>query len=316
MSTAAAPRRRWPVIAIVAIGLGLALAPVAFQMFTRVPPGGPMIDDFEPYMREAKIDSFTTDLDTIGAAHQESVALLAATPDGETRFGSVASFNDAWPALHEDMTSMLSTMEENIDNYLGIAALPPFVLFPWFFVIPGVLLAGVGIWSLRADEGTPAKGRRVALGALAVGLIAAPAVFQMFTRAPGGAEMISDFERFMTEEKVAEIQGYFLTIGTAEGELRLTAVPELTAAGVAADTSAIATLNAAWPRISNEMAPMIGTMSDNVDNFAGIDALPPFWLFPWFFVVPGLLVALLALATRGAEAERARSVKLIGRTAS
>lgn len=39
------------------------------------------------------------------------------------------------------------------------------------------------------------------------------------------------------------------------------------------------------------MAPMIGTMADNLDNFAGVAALPPFWAVPWFFVGPGLLVA-------------------------
>jgi hypothetical protein len=52
------------------------------------------------------------------------------------------------------------------------------------------------------------------------------------------------------------------------------------------------------------MAPMIGTMADNVGRFAAVDALPPFWLFPWFFVVPGLLVAGLALAARPSRSGR------------
>jgi hypothetical protein len=45
---------------------------------------------------------------------------------------------------------------------------------------------------------------------------------------------------------------------------------------------------------------MIGTMADNVDNFADVDALPAFPLFPWFFVIPGVMIAGLALyAGRG-----------------
>ena len=32
---------------------------------------------------------------------------------------------------------------------------------------------------------------------------------------------------------------------------------------------------------------MIATMSDNIDNFEAVDAMPPFPLFPWFFVIPG-----------------------------
>ncbi len=40
---------------------------------------------------------------------------------------------------------------------------------------------------------------------------------------------------------------------------------------------------------------MVATMSDNVDNYDAVAALPSFDLFPWFFVVPGALVAILAL---------------------
>ena len=48
--------------------------------------------------------------------------------------------------------------------------------------------------------------------------------------------------------------------------------------------------------ILNDMTPMIGAMSDNVANYQAIASLPPFPLFPWFFVLPGVLVAGLALA--------------------
>jgi hypothetical protein len=47
---------------------------------------------------------------------------------------------------------------------------------------------------------------------------------------------------------------------------------------------------------------MIGAMSDNVDNLAGIDALPPFWLFPWFFVLPGVLAGLLGVSAMRRQA--------------
>ena len=296
VSSAPAPRR-WPLRATVAIGIGVALAPAAFQMFGRAPAGGEMIDDFKPHMTAEQIDTFQADLATIGAARGEASTVLAGA-GGPTAHPAVAAFVDEWPAIDEDMGSMLATMDDNIDNYLGVAALPPFALFPWFFVIPGVLLAGVGAWSLRADpDGVPARGRKVALVALAVGLIAAPAVFQMFTRAPGGADMIADFEPFMRPAKVTEIQGYFLTIGNAEGELRRDVVPQLEATGQGGTTPAIATLNQQWPEISGFMAPMIGTMADNVDAFAGIAALPPFWAFPWFFVIPGVLVLGLVAVT-------------------
>ena len=51
-------------------------------------------------------------------------------------------------------------------------------------------------------------------------------------------------------------------------------------------------------------------MSDNVDNYEAVDALPSFDLFPWFFVIPGVLVAVLALValrSRPATVEDATS---------
>ena len=303
MSGTAAPRR-WPLIVAAAIGLGLALAPVAFQMFTRAPGGGTMIKGFQPYMNVTTIDDFRHDLAVIDAAHQQSSALLAA-PNQTRRYPAVASFDNQWPSINDDMGSMLTTMRNNIDHYNGVAALPPFVLFPWFFVIPGLLIAAVAISALFARRrGIDPVKRRRALAVLGLGLIAAPAIFQMFTRAPGGQAMIKDFKPFMTTAKVQQIQGYFLTIGSAEGQLRLEVLPSKTGQAAApSDVDAIKTLNREWPTISSTMAPMIGAMSDNVGNFQGVAALPPFGLFPWFFVVPGVLVIGLAVASRRPESD-------------
>jgi hypothetical protein len=294
--------RRWPFIAAAAVGLALALAPVAFQMFSRAPKGGTMIDGFKPYMTNARIERFKADLVTIDHAHAEAVQLRAQFPESSAAHSAgLNAFIDQWPAIDADMTSMLATMQKNIGHYDGVAALPPFVLFPWFFVAPGVIIAGLAVRSLVADRsGRTVRGRWVPLLVVALGVVAAPAIFQMFTRAPGGSKMIDDFKPFMTRAKVTQIQGYFLTIGSGEGDLRRIVVPELTGDGrVRADAvPGITTLNERWPEISGGMAPMIGAMSDNVGNFDAVVALPPFWLFPWFFVFPGLLVAAFAVAAR------------------
>jgi hypothetical protein len=273
--------RAWPRVVAAVIGVGLILAPVAFQMFERAPKGGHMISGFRPYMNDAKIDAFRTHLTTIGAARDDASQL----PPPRIGTGPTSVFVRTWPAIDADMSSMLDTMQANIGHYRGVAALPPFPLFPWFFVIPGVLIVGIAALMRR-----PAA----ALGALGVGLLLAPAVFQMFTRAPGGAAMIDDFRPFMTPAKVTRIQGYFLTIGGAEAELRRNIVP----ASSPGQLPHVETLNRQWPAISADMAPMIGAMADNVDNFQAVAALPPFGLFPWFFVAPGLLLIGLAFAAR------------------
>lgn len=305
MTPAAATQRarRWHLIVVGLLGLGLAVAPLAFQMFTRAPAGGEMIVDFEPYMTSQKLADFDAELAVIDAAHEEAAEALDGLSAAQlSAYPSAVAFVEQWPAINDDMQSMLATMDDNIGNYRGVAALPPFALFPWFFVVPGLLVAGVAGWTLLADRGRPpARGRRLALGGLGLGLMAAPLVFGMFTRAPGGATMIDGFKPFMTEDKVVEIQGYFLTIGAGEGQLRRAVIPDLAAASQApADEvlPAVRELNDAWPAISGDLAPMVGTMADNVERFAGIAALPPFGLFPWFFVIPGLATVVLSRRTR------------------
>ena len=133
------------------------------------------------------------------------------------------------------------------------------------------------------------------IAGLGFAVIVAPLVFQMFTRAPKGADMIDDFRPMMVRERVQNVQGYFVTLGGAEGQLRTGVVPlAATETGLGeGDLPAIEQFSAEWPTIVGDFAPMVATMSDNVDNFEGVDALPPFDLFPWFFVIPGLLVATL-----------------------
>jgi hypothetical protein len=299
--------RRGLIIAALVVGLGMVLAPAVFQMFTRAPSGASMINDFRPYMEVAQIQLFEGYMTEIGDAATEIedgllpelVASGAVDENAaETEFALVTAFLDEWPVIDEDMTDMLTTMDANRGNYAAVDALPSFDLFPWFFVIPGLLVAitaAVVLWRDRHHR-SASIGRWILVG-LGVAVMLAPVAFQMFSRAPDGGDMINDFRALMTRERVQNVQGYFITLGTGEGQLRTAVVP------LADDPEAYAAItrfNDDWPTIVGEFNPMIGTMSDNVDNFADVDALPPFPLFPWFFVIPGALIAGFALfAGRG-----------------
>lgn len=309
--------RRGPLLALVAIGIGLIAAPAIFQMFTRAPKGAEMIDGFRPFMSEPVIHNFEGHLSRIGRAEAETGTrvrplfgrrLGMTETEFEREFPMTTTLNEAWPEIADDMGGMLATMREDIDNFEAIEALPRFDLFPWFFVAPGVLVAavaGLALNSVRAGRnGGELTAALWGLGAIGVGLIAAPLVFQMFIRAPLGGQMINDFRPLMTEGKVTSIQNYFLIIGGAEGELRNELKP-FAAERIGIDEQtftsefpAISAFLGQWPRIAADMAPMVGVMSDNVGNFAAVDALPPFPLFPWFFVLPGAMVVGLAFIAR------------------
>src|SRR5438046_193241 len=102
--------RRGPVVAVLVIGIGLGLAPVAFQMFTRAPKGGDMIRQFRPYMTTTKIDRFQGYLGEIGRADAEAHDRLGADP----RFSAVADLHQRWPGIDTDMSDMLATMRRDI----------------------------------------------------------------------------------------------------------------------------------------------------------------------------------------------------------
>ena len=185
------------------LGLALVAAPFAFQMFTRAPQGGEMIEEFRPYMTTETIDRFRGHLDAIGAASAEvrRPSRRRAGADARPATRRSPRSREQWPTIDDDMGDMLATMRADIGRFRGVSALPPFALFPWFFVLPGVIIGrprrvGAG---RRSAGAWPLSARRRALIGVGLGLIMAPAVFQMFTRAPGGAEMIDDFRPLMTD---------------------------------------------------------------------------------------------------------------------
>jgi hypothetical protein len=294
-------------VAIAVVGVFLVVMPLALNMFNRTPKGAVMIAGFKPYMTTARLSGYQSELQQISAGVQQTDTSVAAYLGGGTanRFAFQAaypdftSFDRQWPAIDSKMTGLMDRVQENLSNYLAVAALPSFKLFPWFFVIPGTLIAAIAIAGLIR----PACWRRGRWGlvVLGLGLIAAPGIFQMFQRAPDGGRMMTAFENIETTQNVQEIQGYFGTMAVGQGAIRLEIVPALEKSGlspaqIVAKFPAVASLDAHWVHTLNDMTPMIGAMSDNVANYQAIASLPPFLLFPWFFVVPGALVAGLALS--------------------
>jgi hypothetical protein len=308
--SSAAGARRWSLVALAVIGLGLAAAPVIFQMFDRAPRGAEMMQAFTPFMTDARLNGFQRHIRDIDAGVREADRAVAASLEGrgaaahtrfDRRFPGFAQFQHDWGPIDADMTNLLDTIQANAGNYRAVAALPSFRLFPWFFVVPGLLVALLALAGALAPASWPAL--RWTIVAIGLGLVLAPVAFQMFDRAPKGGRMMTAFETIETRAKVEQMQGYFATIAVGQGSLRLEIVPALHRAGldgrqIAARFPDVVTLNRRWVPILNDMTPMIGAMSDNVDNYQAIKSLPAFPLFPWFFVLPGVLIAGLAFASR------------------
>jgi hypothetical protein len=311
--------KRWALIALAVIGAGLIAAPAIFQMWHRAPLGAEMIKEFAPYMSNARLDGYERHIRDIDTGVREgdtkvAAALLGTGADAhrrfEARYPEFAGFQKEWSGvIHADMSDLLDRIHGNLGNYLAVKALPSFKLFPWFFVIPGIFVL-VALGAARFLQPSSWGSIRWVLVALGVGLVLAPAVFQMFERAPKGGRMMTAFKTIETRKKVETIQGYFGSIAVGQGAARLELIPALQRSGLTRKEIAdrfpgVSEFDRRWPTMLGDLTPMIGTMSDNVDNYQAVKALPPFPLFPWFFVAPGLLIVGLTLAATPRGAARA-----------
>jgi hypothetical protein len=300
------------------------LAPLAFGMFTKAPAGARMMTSFSPFMNGPRLDGFQADMATIGdAVNQGKGAMteLRATPAGRRRAAAVqpsfAAFARQWRGVNADMGGMIVTIKRNLPNYQAVVALPSFRLFPWFFVIPGALLLGLGLVGLFG-AGAWARARWAAV-VIGLALVLAPVGFQMFARAPKGAAMMSTFRTIETRHHLRRIQGYFGEIADGQGLVQLQLLPALrrdgvTTAAIERRYPALPRLDADWIHILNDMTPMIAAMSNNIGNYQAISSLPSFRLFPWFFVLPGVLaiaLALIAGSGRGRVAGVRRSPEVL-----
>jgi hypothetical protein len=296
----------WALGLLLAAGLALILMPVAFGMFDRAPKGARMLADFKPFMTPARLAGFQHDIREVDAGVRESSDQVARYLSPGRRAGSFpvrfpefATFAPHWPPINRHMTGLIATIQSNLPNYRAMAALPSFDLFPWFFAAPGALLL-IAVTAALVSR----RWRRVrlAVALLGLGLVLAPVAFQMFSRAPAGARMMAAFRTIETRRQVETIQGYFGTIGLGQGAIRLQLVPALSATGlttrdIARRFPAVTTLDRRWVPILGDMTPMIGAMSDNVENYQALTSLPAFTVFPWIFVLTGLLVAAVGLGS-------------------
>jgi hypothetical protein len=282
----AAARARGSLVpaAVVAIGLALLALPFATAMWERAPKGERMMAAFTPYMKAERI-----------ARYERDVALLDKGVRAARRYRhgrqQLTAFTESWPAVHKRFRSLLDPIAANRANFEAVEALPSFRSFPWFFVAPGLLLIGLGAAALVRPRAWLTT--RWAIAAVALGLVLAPVAFGMFERAPKGARMIDAFQTVETHRLVTAVQNDFGTIAIGQGSLR-TELP----ARIAKRLPAVRELNRDWTGILQRFTPLLGVMSDNVANYRATAALPSFSLFPWFFLIPGLVLGLLATRQR------------------
>ena len=176
--------RRIVLAALLVIGVALIAAPFAFSMFDRTSNGEKMVNSFRPVMQPASVQKttyyynqvftplgpFSKMMPGVAADAQKLVPALAQalhmTPAQvqqmlKTQFPSMAAmlqslpqaekiFNQVPPGLAH-YKPLVTTMNANVDNYAAVDSMPAMGLFPWFFIVPGILIVLFDLYLLVGD---------------------------------------------------------------------------------------------------------------------------------------------------------------------
>lgn len=293
----------------VAIGAVLVLVPVTTGLFDKAPQGATMLAAFSPYMNEADLATYQSDVDTLDAGVTEALdkgpALLYPALDAtsaQTRFETeqttLSSLSETWPDIDADFQQLTTTVSANLGSYQKVSQLP-FDVFGWFFVVPGTALMLLGLAGL-----VPTFWRRRSWPALrwvallvGVGLVLAPSAYSLWDRAPAGAEMVDALAGIESTDQVTALQDDFgrLTLaasglGTLTSQLQQQG---LTTEQIDQELPAVAAFQERWVTVLQDFTPLLGVLSDNVARYQAVASLPSLAAFPWLFVVPGTLVILL-----------------------
>jgi hypothetical protein len=155
-------------------------------------------------------------------------------------------------------------------------------------------VAGLAVLVIRRPDD-----RRPRLGLLLTGavLVAGPFVSGSVGNAGDARSVIEDLSDLVTPARVTGVQDDLAVVRAAADELGTEAFPALESDTYRPGTAlpAVSDFLTAWPDLEERAGELVTTMRLHVDDVVAADALPPFSLVPWFFVIPGAFVVALTV---------------------
>lgn len=299
----AVPVRRWkaPAIVLVALGVVLVLGPIVGGLFAKVAAGDQLVDEFAPHMEADALARYGSDLEILrrGAAGIDAVYAEQAVAEG--RFPGIDEYRAEFAEIDGRATDLLDRIAGAEPDYRRVADIGGFDRVPFLVVAAGIVAVWGGCVLLAGTRGrAKAAGAVVALAAGA--LVVYPILSDLPSGARAGERMLNTLEPVMTTAQVRLLQDDFVATVHAVGELDtgFRSVPQTGAA--AAD---IAALVDQWPAVSSDLAELVGTLNDNVDDYddlADLDGLTNglgvsgLAALPWLLAGIGAVCAACAIA--------------------
>jgi hypothetical protein len=290
-----------PAIALVVLGALLVLGPIAGGLFSKVADGKQMIDAFRPHMEADALARYRTDLDTLraGAAGIDAVYQQEGLAAGT--FPGIDAYRSQAASIDRRATALLDRVTAAEPSYRKVARIGGFDRIPFLLVLCGIVTTYGGCVLLGAGRGRArAAAALVVLASVAVA--AYPFVSDLHRGTHAGHQMVRSFTPIMTAPEVRQLQGDFVVVVHAVGELdtRFRAVPQ---SGPPA--AQIATLVQDWPKVSSDLASLVGTIQDDLSNFRALEDLDRathglgvsgLEAFPWVLVGIGGVSGALSIA--------------------
>jgi hypothetical protein len=299
----AAPVRRPkpPAVALLVLGVLLVVGPIGSGLFSKVASGKQMIDRFAPHMEADALARYRSDLATLRRAGVAVDAIYEQEGVAAGRFPGLDAYRNQAPAIDRRASALLDRVTAAGPDYRRTADIGGFDRIPFLVVLYGMVAIYGACVLLFGGRGRARSA--VALVVFAsLALAAYPFVSDLNRGTRAGERMLHGFAPFMTHDEVRQLQGDFVVLVTADGELDtgFRAVPQTGQA--AADVAALVD---GWPRISSDLASLVGTINDNIGNFNALDDLDTLTRrvgasglqgFSWVLVGFGVLGATLSVA--------------------
>ncbi|MFT4042719.1 MAG: hypothetical protein QM673_06100 [Gordonia sp. (in: high G+C Gram-positive bacteria)] len=283
------------------IGIILVVAPLAGGLFSDVAAGKQMLDEFSPRLQAAQLDSYRDDVTLLRDAATGLSRVYAAQSIPSGAYPAIDDYRAQSPAILRRADDLLARITSGVPNYRRVAAIGGFDRIPLLLLAVGTALIIAGS-TLLFGRSTHARRAWSAAGIAGLVLVAYPWVGGLVAAGNSGEQMLRTLAPVMTAANVRTLQNDFVVVVTAVGVLD-TEFTKVHTTGT--DGAAINALRTNWPRVSGDLADLVGTVNNNLDNYDALRALDAvsrpvgisgFVGLGWLLLTLGLLIALVAAA--------------------
>ena len=133
-------RPKAPAVALLVLGVVLAIGPIVGGLFSKVASGKQMIDQFAPHMEPDALARYGSDVQTLRAAAVAVDTIYAQQGVATGRFPGLDVYRRDANAIDQRATSLLERVSRAEPDYRRIAKIGGFDRIPFLIVLYGIAL--------------------------------------------------------------------------------------------------------------------------------------------------------------------------------